>query len=51
MSGEKKKKKKKKERFGREDHEKFNKIDGPSRIYCGWMWIYSVQKTTHMEVD
>ena len=24
---------------------------GPSRIYCGRMWIYSVQKTTPMKVD
>lgn len=30
---------------------KQKETNGPSRIYCGWMWIYSVQKTTHLEVD
>lgn len=30
---------------------KQKETNGPSRIYCGRMWIYSVQKTTHMEVD
>lgn len=30
---------------------KLKETNGPSRIYCGRMWIYSVQKITHMEVD